>query len=378
MRPIIDAHLDLAYNALAANRDQLLDLDAINHAEAALTDDSSRGHATVCLPELRRANVPLVVGTLFARSGPAPRPPQPTAKRLDADSSTQPIAHAVAQGQLAYYYLLARLGHLRLITTAADLNDHWSACTPTPSTPLAPPLPSTSPLNPEPRTLHPSPLGLILSMEGADPILSPDDLHHWHAQGLRIIGPAHFGHSHYASGPPLDGPITARGVELLQHMHLLHMILDVTHLCDTSLNQALDLFPGPVIASHHNCRTLAPGPRQLADDQIRRLISRGAVIGVAFYNPMLAPNWRPGDPPVPLSRVADHIDHLCQLAGSSRHTALGTDLDGGFGSTETPSINSHSDLHNLAPILTARGYTDSDLDNLFHQNWLRFFRSSLP
>ena len=160
------------------------------------------------------------------------------------------------------------------------------------------------------------------------------------------------------------------------------MILDVTHLCDLSMAQALDAFDGPVLASHHNCRALVPGDRQLSDDQVRRLVARDAVIGAALDAWMLYPNWVRGQTQpavVGLDAVAEHIDRVCQLAGSARHSGIGSDLDGGFGTEQTPrDLDTISDLQKLAGLLANRGYTDADIDLIFHGNFLRFFRNALP
>jgi membrane dipeptidase len=146
--------------------------------------------------------------------------------------------------------------------------------------------------------------------------------------------------------------------------------------------QAFDYFDGPLLASHHNCRALVPGDRQLTDDQIRRIIARGGVIGAALDAWMLYPDWIRGQTQpdvVGLDAVADHIDHVCQLAGNARHAALGTDLDGGFGYEQTPrDLRIYSDLQKLGGILSGRGYPDTDIDAIFHINWLTFFRRALP
>src|SRR5204863_9085318 len=162
------------------------------------------------------------------------------------------------------------------------------------------------------------PLGFILSMEGADPVLSPDQLQEWWDVGLRIIGPAHYGVSPYAHGTGTEGGLFAQGPALLRQMERVGMILDVTHLADQSFDEALDVYGGPVLASHHNCRALVPNQRQLTDEQIKRLVARGAVIGAAFDSWMLYPGWVRGETRpevVHLEAVLDHIDRVCQLAG---------------------------------------------------------------
>jgi membrane dipeptidase len=97
---------------------------------------------------------------------------------------------------------------------------------------------------------------------------------------------------------------------------------------------------------------------------------------------MLYPGWKRGETQpevVGLTAVADHIDHVCQIAGSVKHAAIGSDLDGGFGTEQTPhDLDTIADLQKLAEILSSRNYSDADIDLIFHGNWLRFFQESLP
>lgn len=357
IRPILDSHLDLAWSALAFDRDLTLPVQEIRRHEAGMTDERSRGRNTVSLPELRKAGVRVCVATLLARGGPE-RKSRPTINRTDLDHANQSLAYATAHGQLAYYRLLQQQGHLRLIRNRKELANHWQS------------------------SADNSPLGIILSMEGADPIVTPEQAAEWWDAGLRAVGPVHYGRSHYAYGTGVSGPLSKRGIELLKEFGRLGMILDVTHLCDVSMEQALDLFDGPVLASHHNCRALVPGDRQLTDEQIKRLIDCGAVIGAALDAWMLYPNWVRGQTQpevVGLDALADHIDHVCQLAGNARHSGIGSDLDGGFGFEQTPrDVNTIADLQKLATILLDRGYSDADVNAIFHGNWMRFFTSALP
>ena len=184
------------------------------------------------------------------------------------------------------------------------------------------------------------------------------------------------------SAPAATARSRPDGVRLLKEFERLGMILDATHLSDTSFFQALDTFGGPVLASHNNCRALVPDGRQFSDEQIRLLIDRGAVIGAALDAWMLVPGWVRGQTTrdvVGLDAVADHIDRVCQLAGNARHAAIGSDLDGGFGTEQVPAgLDRISDLQKLDAILSARGYPPEDVDAIFHGNWLRFFREHLP
>ncbi|MCH8962154.1 MAG: membrane dipeptidase [Bacteroidetes bacterium] len=360
MIPLFDAHLDLAWNAASFNRDLTLSVADLRQREAHMTDLRSRGWCTTTLPELRRAGVAVCVATLLARSG-LDQQPQPGYSRTDLDYANQAIAYAAAHGQLAYYRLLEQQGHLRILRTASDLDAHWRAWK---------------------HNDGAIPLGIILSMEGCDPIVTPDQAEAWWHDGLRAAGLTHYGQGHYAYGTGVVGPLSDEGVALLHQFARLGIALDVTHLCDQSMAQALDVFDGPVLASHHNCRALVPGDRQLTDAQIKRLITRDAVIGAALDGWMLYPGWERGQTSpevVGLDAVADHIDHVCQIAGNTRHSAIGSDLDGGFGADQTPrDLDTIADLQSLAGILTGRGYTDEDIEAIFHGNWLRFFREALP
>jgi membrane dipeptidase len=219
-------------------------------------------------------------------------------------------------------------------------------------------------------------------MEGADPIVAPAQAEAWWDDGLRALGLSHYGKGQYSVGTGDAGPLTPAGFDLLREMERLGMILDATHLSDPSFFQALDAFGGPVLASHNNCRALVPGDRQFSDEQLKLLIERGAVIGAVLDAWMLHPGWERGKtrPEVlGLEAVADHIDHVCQLAGTSRHAAIGSDLDGGYGTEQTPrDLDTIADLQNLAGILGRRGYAEADIDLIFHGNWLRFFGRALP
>jgi membrane dipeptidase len=369
VRPTIDIHLDLAWSAMFFNRDLRRTIAQLRADEAGLKDEPGRGRNTVCFPELRRAHIGVCVTSLLARS--SPNAPRTGSNRANLDYADQTISHSHAKGQLAYYRLLESLGEVRIIRTRAELKEHWTKW---PA--------SLAPSDGERGAVRGVPIGLIISMEGADPILNPAQVEHWWSEGLRAVGPVHYGFSHYAVGTGFDGPLTDAGRELLREFMRLGMILDVTHLSDTSFFQALEIYEGPMLASHHNCRALVPGDRQLSDEQIRLLIQRNAIIGAAFDAWMLYPNWqrRVTQPAVVgIEAAAEHFDHICQIAGNTKHCAFGTDLDGGFGTEQTPrDLDTITDIHKLEAILERRGYKPADIDAIFHGNALRFFGESLP
>ena len=358
MRLIFDSHLDLAWNALSFNRDLLAALEQVRREERDTPNLVGCGCGTVTLPEMRRGGVAVCVGTLLVRT----KRQVNGSLRTDLDFRTQEIAYALAQGQLAYYRLLERLGHVRMIASAKDLQDHWQCWT------------SASDER--------APIGIILSMEGADPIVNVEQLTDWWNDGLRVIGLSHYGQGIYAAGTHGQGGLTDRGPALLREMQRLGFVLDLTHTTDDAFFQALEHFHGPVLASHQNCRALVPGVRQMSDEQLRCIIDRGGIVGAVLDNWMLTSEFEPtrrGRDRVTLANVVDQIEHVCQLAGNCEHAAIGSDLDGGFGTEQSPAdLDSIADLQKLADLLASRGYTDPQIDQIFHGNWRDFFMKHLP
>jgi membrane dipeptidase len=253
-----------------------------------------------------------------------------------------------------------------MLRSAADFIAHWDRCR----------------ANQQAVADGTAPLGFVVAMEGADAIVSPAQASDWFDWGLRVASPVHYGHNMYAFGTGESGRLTEASVELLHAFQRLGIILDATHLSDEGFFHALDVFEGPVIASHQNCRALTPGIRQFADEPLRRLIARKAVIGIPLDNWMIVPNWQTGHTPrseVTLEKVADQIDYICQLAGSHEHVGIGTDLDGGYGREQSPiEIETIADVQKLADVLARRGYSSETVDDVFHGNWLRFFGQHLP
>ena len=192
----------------------------------------------------------------------------------------------------------------------------------------------------------------------------------------------HYGLGRYAGGTGTDGELTAAGRELLAAFSDAGLILDLTHLSDPAFFQALDRFSGPVLASHQNCRALVPGGRQFTDEQLRLVLQRGGIVAAACDAWMLYPGWVRGetsDELLPMTTLADHVDHICQLAGNASQAAVGSDLDGGFGSEQTPrELTSIADLQRLGGLLSARGYTDDQVAGILSDNALRFLAAHLP
>jgi membrane dipeptidase len=348
---IFDSHLDISMNAMEWNRDQRWSVKQIRENEQGMTDKPDRGRNTVSFPALREGKVGLVVATQIAR---VVRPGSPIPGWY---SQEQAWAHT--QGQLQWYRSMEEAGEMKQIISTATLDESLALWK-----------------DPNEHT----PICYILSLEGADSIISMKHLETAYADGLRAIGPAHYGPGVYANGTDSQGRLNSKGVELLQTMEHLDMILDMTHLNDDAFWHALEVYKGSIWASHNNCRSFVNHNRQFSDEMIKALIDRKAVIGIALDAWMMVPDWVRGesDPVkrnVTLDIMVDNIDHICQLAGNSLHAGIGSDLDGGYGTEQCPhDLDTIADLQKLPDLLNARGYTSEDIDNIMQRNFVRFLQ----
>tara|TARA_Y100000588_G_scaffold98228_1_gene106719 strand:- start:123 stop:1187 length:1065 start_codon:yes stop_codon:yes gene_type:complete len=349
---LFDAHLDLSMNALEWNRDLRWSVEAIRTSEEGMTDKKDRANNTVSFPAMRQGGIGLCVATQIARYV------KPGNTLPGWHSPEQ--AWAQTQGQLNWYRAMEGAGELNPITDSEGLDAQISAWQEDPET---------------------TPIGYVLSLEGADSMVTLGHVERSYEQGLRAMGPAHYGPGTYAHGTDSEGGIGRKGRELLKELERLNIILDATHLCDESYREAMDHFSGHVWASHSNCRAFVPDKRQFTDEQILELIERGAVIGAVLDAWMLVPDWIKRVSTVEelkpkLEHVVKNIDRVCQLAGNSLHSAIGTDLDGGFGTEQSPQdLDTIADVQKVFPMLEARGYTQEDLENIAWKNWVRFLKN---
>jgi len=350
----IDAHLDLSMNAMEWNRDLRKSVFEIREREQGLTDKLDRGKGTVALPELSNGNIGLVVATQIARFV---EPGNPLPGWHSAEQ-----AWAETQAQLAWYKTMEECGEMRMIKDIDALEQHISLWVKD--------------------ATDTKPIGYILSLEGADSLITLRNLETAYTYGLRALGPAHYGPGRYANGTDATGHLNQQGKALLKEMDQLNIILDATHLCDDAFWDAMNIFQGHVWASHNNCRALVNHNRQFSDEQIKFLIERGAVIGAPMDAWMIVPGWNRGNS-IPeqmncnLEKEIDHIDHICQLAGNALHAGIGSDLDGGYGKEQCPyDIETIADLQKIPSLLSSRGYTTQDIENIMHANWLRFLRNA--
>ena len=360
---IIDSHQDLAWNMLTYGRDYTRSVRETRQLEAGTIVPVRNGDSIVGWPEYQQGKMAVVFSTLFASP----------ARKLEAGDSIvykdSETAYRLYRDQIDVYRKLAdsHPDKFRLISSTPELNsviEHWSK----------PELDADG-----------HPVGLIYLMEGADGIRSPRELSEWWDLGLRMIGLAWAG-TRYCGGTSEPGPLTDEGRELISAMADYNFILDLSHMDEAAAYESLDRYEGPVMASHANCAALMRGAdtnRHLPDDVIRGLIEREGVIGVIPLNTFLKVGWlrKNGSrrEEVPLDALIAHIDHICQLAGSSEHAAIGSDFDGGFGlQSIPPELDSVADLQLIASKLMNRGYTETDAANVLGGNWLRFLRKHLP
>jgi membrane dipeptidase len=328
---IVDAHLDLAYNAVRGR-------DVIRPAVEQTPD--AEGIPTVGFPDLKSGGVGLICATLFC---------QPALPNTPGYTSADQAA-VMARKQLAWYNTQVREGRLRLLRRRSDI----------------PQFPSTG-----------GAIDAILLLEGADPIRSPEDLPEWFEAGLRIVGLS-WKQTRYAGGTGAPGPLTEAGVSLVHALDKFGIIHDASHLAEESFWQLLDISGGPLIASHSNCRSIVPTDRQLSDEMARAIFKRNGVVGINFFDKFLLTPAEHGRRRARLADLVPHIKHLCDLAGDAGHVGLGTDMDGGLGREQIPiEIVTSADLPRVADVLSEAGFSDSDVRGIMGNNWLRFFRENL-
>jgi len=352
---IVDAHEDIAWNALTYGRDYTRPV-AETRAQDSAEVVADTGTALLGLPEWQAARVAVIFGTLFTLPE---RSPYPT--KFGTTYSTAEEAYTSAMHQIDFYRRLADAdASFRLIATQPDLDAVLAMW----------------------KDGGEKQIGIVPLIENGDSIRKPDEVERWYEEGVRLIGPAWMA-SRYCGGTKEPGPLTDEGVRLLRHMQDLNMILDTSHMAEQAFFQALDRYGGPIIASHSNPRAYVDGDRHLSDEMIRALIRRDGVIGIVPFNSFLIPDWKRtrGDPKdaANITHVIRAIDRVAQIAGDARHVAIGSDFDGGFGAESTPlGIDTVADLPKIAEELRQVGYAPDDVEAVMSGNWLRVLRQSLP
>lgn len=361
---IIDGHQDLAYNALTFNRDIRRSAAETRLAEIGTPYPSYGGNTTIGWTDLQQGQVAVIFSSIF----------QAHRRYLKPDwevlaYTTFAEADRIHHRQLDFYHRLVDLApnQFRLVKTQKDLLTTLQPWNQSPAEP--------------PTVTHP--IGLVLVMEGAEGIADPRELQEWWARGLRIVGLVWSG-GRFCGGSSEPGGFTSLGHQMLDVMADLGFGLDLAHMNEISALQALDRYPGTVLASHVNARVLlknVKGERHFTDQTIHRLAERDGVMGVLPFNRFLVPDWQNSDDRalVTLNHVVAQIDHICQITGSARHVAIGTDFDGGFGWPAIPyEMDTIADLQKLVPLMAERGYSQQDIAAIFGGNWQRMLEKILP
>jgi membrane dipeptidase len=326
---IVDAHLDLAYNALRGR-------EVLRSAREQTADHE--GIPSVGFPDLRAGKVGLICATIFC----APDDPKERGYKNAEE------AHAMAMDQIDWYRAAAAKSEMAFVTTAAQI-----------------------PSAPQNR------LPAIILLEGADPVRNAGDVAVFRDAGVRVVGLA-WRRTRYAGGTGAPGPLTGDGVKLVKELDRVGMIHDASHLAEESFWQLMDVSAGKVIASHSNCRAIVPTDRQLSDKMIRSIAGRGGIIGINFYDRFLIPPSEHGKRRANLGDVVTHVKHMCDVIGDARHVGIGTDMDGGLGREQIPvEIETSADLPRVAEALSTGGFDDQAVNNVLGENWKRFFTAAL-
>ncbi|NJN79519.1 MAG: hypothetical protein HC797_03105 [Anaerolineales bacterium] len=358
---IVDAHADIAYNMLKYGRDYTRTIDETRRMEAGSSTIKENGESLISWHEYQRGQVALIFSTLFA--APIRFRTYEGEKQVYKNFDE---AHKLYKNQLDVYQRMtdSMPDKFRIIASQPDLNlllDLWHDAT----------------------LEHP--VGMVILMEGAEAIRNLSELEEWHNRGVRLIGPAWVG-TRYCGGWKEPGPLTDDGRKLLSAMADFNFTLDLSHMDEHASIEALDIYESPIVGTHANCASLMPNSntnRHFTDRIIEGIIEHDGVIGIVPFNAYLKVGWsRDKNHPreeVPLQIVANHIDHVCQIAGNSLHVGIGSDFDGGFGlQSVPPEINTVADLQKLVSLLSERGYSETDVANILGNNWLNHLKRNLP
>jgi len=376
---IVDAHEDLAWNILSFGRYYTRSAAETRQLEDGGEATLRNGDTLLGWPDYQRGRVAMVFSTLFVT--PAHR--RKTWETVYYQDASQ--ANAFYRAQMDVYHRLAdkHPDKFRLVLSRGDLEDllaHWERNELDIPGRKAPEEDGRDPDAPPPPG---HPVGLVILMEGAEGVRAPSELEEWWRLGVRLVGPAWAG-TRFCGGTREPGPLTQEGFALLEAMADLGFVLDVSHMDEQALMQALDFYPGRIISTHANAQSLLKdweSNRHLSDPAIRGLIERDAVLGLVPVNSFLLAGWKRGErrEQVSLNRLVAHIDHVCQMAGDARHVGIGSDFDGGFGvQSVPPEIDTIADLQKLAPLLAEKGYVEDDIAAILGGNWLDLLHQTLP
>ncbi|WP_134698679.1 dipeptidase [Ammoniphilus sp. YIM 78166] len=233
-------------------------------------------------------------------------------------------------------------------------------------------------------------MGFVLSLEGAEPLYNDISLLRvFYELGVRLIGLVWSRRNWVGDGSHFSavregrkGGITDFGVQLIEEAEKLGIIIDVSHLNDEGFWDVMEFAKKPVIASHSNCRTLAPSMRNLTDDQIKAIASTGGVIGMNAVNYFVSEK----DEESNIEGLINHVDHIAKLVGVE-HIGLGFDFMEPFMKYVSPHsslttmprkifdvVKGHSSVPDFTRCLRKRGYKEEAIEQILGKNFMRVYK----
>ena len=309
---VFDAHCDSILGVLEGKR--------------TLEQRSSEGHLD--LPRLREGGVTAQIFAIYVRREHLARAAHQTLRALDA-------LHTLFDSCPA---------DVILATTAADVE----------------------------RAKDDGKIAAIISIEGAESLAGELALLRiYHRLGVRNLGITWSLRNRAADGVNeirTGGGLSSFGVELVEEMNRLGIMIDIAHLSPAGVRDVLELSQAPIIASHANTHALRSVIRNLTDEQLEGIASTGGVVGVTFVPYFLDEDWKHSS----LGHLLDHIDHIVKVAGID-HVGIGSDFDG-FSPPPPTGLEDATCFPNITTGLLERGYGEDDVRKILGGNFMRVFR----
>lgn len=215
-------------------------------------------------------------------------------------------------------------------------------------------------------------VGALASLEGGECLEGDlEALRHFHARGVRMLGLTYNRRNELGRGVRAEGTdgLSSFGRDVLRACARLGIVVDVSHLSDEGLRDALASSDGPLVASHSNCRAYSFHPRNLRDEQIIDIGRTGGLVAINAVPYFVEQDQADAT----MARLADHIERVARLAGIDA-VGLGSDFDGYLPSG--PTVRDAAEWPALAALLRLRGFHENDVAKVFFENWRRVFKAA--